>query len=772
MGVRDRLAQLRKVFGSNVPPQIVAGEIAAGMTPSTPFSPGTPIGPYDGYSRTPRSQDFIPGYNIATRPRTHERVSFDALRGLIESYDIASICIWHRIDSIRSLDWSLVAKPGYGGDVADAIALGMQALKKPDRTHPFDTWLGEYLFDVLAYDAGTLYRMRNRAGRAVGLRVVDGTTIAPLLDDWGNPPEDPRAPSWVQYAQGLPWNWLMPRDLIYVPFRKISNSPYGKAPLESILLNANTDLRFQAYFLQRFTSGNIPAAFASAPETWTPQQIEQFQTYWDAFMLGDQAAKSQIKWIPGGSDIKFTNEREFTDQFSLFMMRKTASAYHVVPADLGFTENVNKSSGESQADVQHRVGDLPLLRHIQGMLTSFLQDDLGLPIEFLFDLGEEQADRYQQAQADKIYVELGAISSSDVRQMRYGLEEPEGEKVPRFIFTERSGPIPLSSLYAVAGQIDPETAAPEPGAPLSHEVFGGTEGVLPNPPIKVMSLAERMYGPAAMPPAPPPQPVLQAPEAAQPGQLALPAGSGVAKDGGPTVGITAATGITSYDLIGRHEEDEDEGTVESEVDKAAELAAFKRFAKDAKRRKRWRDFEFTAIDAASAHRLNDAGRAAFRIAKGEIAVAGLAVRALDTGRILMLQRGLDPEDPASGLWELPGGHVEGTETPFAAACREWQEETGVLLDADLLAAGPSGNWTAGNGFYQGFVIDAPSEEVVQVDGRGQVVNPDDPDADRIEAIAWWNPALLADNPAVRPELVADAAAVIAALSPALELQEA
>ena len=55
-------------------------------------------------------------------------------------------------------------------------------------------------------------------------------------------------------------------------------------------------------------------------------------------------------------------------------------------------------------------------------------------------------------------------------------------------FTERAGPIPLSSLEAVAGTIDPQTAAPEPGAPLPHQVFEEAPGVQPNPPL---------YGPAA-----------------------------------------------------------------------------------------------------------------------------------------------------------------------------------------------------------------------------------------------------------------------------------
>lgn len=751
MGVRDRLTALRKVFGPNVPPQITAGEAAAGMTPTRPFSPGEPIGPYDGYSRTPRSQDFVTGYNIASRPRTHERVAFETLRGLVEAYDVAQMCIWHRIDSIRSLDWSLIAKKGYQGDVADAIPLGMAALDKPDRQHPFSVWLASYLYDVLAYDAGTLARLRNRRGDAIGLRVVDGTSIAPLLDYWGNTPTYP-AEAYVQYVQGLPWNWLTEQDLVYMPFRKRPNSPYGHAPLESILLNANTDLRFQAYFLQRFTEGNLPAAFASAPETWSPQQIEQFQETWDAFMLGDQALKSQIRWIPPGSKIEWSNEKDFTDAFSLFLMRKTCAAYHVVPSDLGFTESVNRSSGESQADVQHRVGDLPLIRHVQGILSSFLQDDLGLPLQFAFDLGEEQADRIDQAQADKIYVEMGAISASDVREMRYGMPEPDGIPVPRFVYTTRSGPIPLASLYAVSGEIDPATAAPEPGAELPHTVFGGAEGTSPNPPIKVTPLAEQIYGPEAMPPAPPPP---------QPN-------SAVTKNGAPaapTAGITAETGITGYDLLGQHD-DEDDDKQQDPEQVAKELAAFRSFRKARQKAGRWRDFHFQHVDSVRGQRLNQAGRLAVRKATGEIAVAGLAVQAADTGRVLMLQRSLDPEDPAAGCWEFPGGHLEGTEAPIAAAAREWSEETGSILPLipdtmAALAAGGGPSWTSG--IYQGFVYLVPSEDCVPVRSATQVTNPDDPDGDAVEAIAWWDPEQLADNPAVRPELLTSLPDVLAAL---------
>jgi 8-oxo-dGTP pyrophosphatase MutT (NUDIX family) len=788
-----------KMYGTMVPPAIAAGEESQQMTPQSPFAPGTPLGPYDGFSRHPRHQDYVAGYNIATRPRLHERVSFGTLQGILNSYDIADICIWHRIDSIRSLDWQLIAADNYHGDVTDAIPVGLKALDKPDNEHSFEVWLGAWLYDVLGYDAGCLYRLRNRGGRCIGLMGVDGTTIAPLLNYWGQSPQD-GAEAYVQFAQGLPFNWLTRDDLIYEPFRLHNNSPYGRAPIETVMLNANTDIRFQVYFLQRFTEGNLPAVFASAPETWGPDQIEMWQELWDGVMYGDQSRKSQVRWIPGGSSFAWTDEKEFTDTFSLFLMRKTCAAYHVVPSDIGFTENVNRSSGESQADVQHRVGDLPLIRYIEGILTHFLQDDLGLPLQFKFDRGEEQVDQVAQAQADKIYVDMGSVSSSDVRKLRYGLEEPGGRPVPRYIFTERAGPIPIASLLAVAGEIDPETAAPVPGAALPREVFGGTEGVLPNPPIKVMSLAERMYGPSAMPPAPPPQPKLQPDDT---GGLVAKEGDG----GDPAAGITSDAGLYGYDL----EEDEDD-LARAAREIAAKQAAQRPMETDGRRRPRggqrqrsrardlergvmvaaapsrvakryltagearaagrkaraaemseflqhcdgcrdtgsWSDYPFASHSPDEARGLNQAGRVAVCKAAGQVAVAGLAVLAADTGRVLMIQRALEPGDPAGGTWEFPGGHLEDGETPLAAAWREWAEETGIMPPPG--DRGPA--WTSPGGVYQGITWVIEAEAMVPVRGGTLVPNPDDPDGDQVEAIAWWDPATLAGNPAVRPELAA------------------
>jgi len=128
--------------------------------------------------------------------------------------------------------------------------------------------------------------------------------------------------------------------------------------------------------------------------------------------------------------------------------------------------------------------------------------------------------------------------------------------------------------------------------------------------------------------------------------------------------------------------------------------------------------------------------------------AGLAVRAADTGRVLMLQRAMTDDDPAAGAWEFPGGCLEPGEDARNAAVREWQEETGIVLPVGRFI----GQWWAG--VYEGFIYEVDSEtDLAILDGRDKVTNPDDPDGDVVEAIAWWDPAHLVDNPSVRSELL-------------------
>ena len=658
--------------GGNPDPATEQSMAQQGMGWTRPFSPGRPLNPYFGFSADPRQFDFQTGENITVRPR-HNRVSFDTLRQMTMNYDVARMCIARRIDSFRSFEWTIVPQDGNSTGLKDEIAEARRRIAKPDGRTPYSSWIAMYLENLFRYDAPAVFRRRNRGGAVIGLEIVDGSSIAPLLDEYGRPPAAP-APAFMQFANGVPWDWLTTADLIYQPYRPQPDSPYGLAPLETVLLPANTDLRLQQSLLEQWTEGNIAAGTMEAPEDLSsPAEIEELQDSWDVEVEGDQAQKRKIRWIPHGASYKPMMDGKFDEPAALWLLRKTCAAYSVVPQDLGLTMDVNRATGDTQVDIQERIADRPLALHIDGIMSTYLQEDCQLPVKMVTSLSAEKEDRKTEAEAWKIYIESGMASADEGRQKILGLEIDNQRPVPRIFLNPRTGPIPLASLYNIAGPIDPETAAPDEDVPLDDSQFDGGGATLP----------DKLPGGTQFKRAP-----INPDDPNFPGNEKLRPETGI---------ITAPT----------------------QVPTPAAAAA-------------------PAVPPSPTAVRKDAN-------KGLIA-AGLVVRAADTGRVLMLQRALDDTDPAAGTWEWPGGHIEGDETAWQAAVREWQEETGSTLPQGEQLGG----WTVG--VYQGFLLEIPHETDVQINlQQGRVINADDPDGDQIEVAAWFDPAHVRDMPALRPE---------------------
>jgi 8-oxo-dGTP pyrophosphatase MutT (NUDIX family) len=736
-----------------------------GVTAGAMWGPGRPLNPAWGYGGQPRKIDFRPGHNITGRPDRDGRVSFDALKQLTDSWDFAAICVRRRIDDIRSLDWTITAAPGVTDNVDTAIEYATQKMTYPEGGGSrvrYGTWLAKWLQSVLRYDAGCLYRRRDRAGRVCGLIPTPGRTIAPLLDTWGGTPESP-APAFTQWIRGQAVKQFTVDDLIYVPFMPDDNSPYGTAPLEAVVLAANTDLRQQAFFLQFFTSGTVPEGFATAPpDLSSPSQVEEWQQWWDATMYGDTEAKQQLKWVPAGTDFSFPKDRKFDKEFSMWMAGKCAAAFSVNMNDLGFIEDVNRSNGETQTEIQFRVGTLPLVRYLQDIITGYLQDDLGLPVEFIIDAGQEKDDRLAEAQAHKIWVELGAESPDEIRETILGLPIDNERPVPRFVMHTRRGPIPLLDIVSAGGKVDGETFGPardQDMLPLNVDV----PGVVPQEGTDLNAAAAAANNQAE----------LAARQALHPDAPPVPSGDAPVQ-ASVTAGITAGTGFTGNPQVaGRPKVDEDDGPLDLVVKSV--LGALN----DRKDR--------TAAGGVPVVKAED---------RASVTVAGLAVKAADTGRVLMLQRALDPTvcpgcgvgvmwdgqdgcwlhgdgsigchdesgtecsdhirdkpDPAAGRFEFPGGHLESGEDPLAGAAREWTEEVGAPVPPGV----NGGTWTSPSGVYWCVVWVVPSESTVQINtdpDQRAVLNPDDPDRDRAETVAWFDPGDLPGMPSLRQEMAA------------------
>jgi SPP1 gp7 family putative phage head morphogenesis protein len=465
-----------------------------GLSWGPPFPPGRPLDPFFGYRRPARTWDYTVGENVQLTPRAN-RISFETIKSIYEAYDVAQICVRHLINDVRSLDYNWEPLPGEQADVSGDIEQAKAFFDSPDKRQPFRAWLAEYLQDVLRYDAGALYCRRNEAGEPIAWEVVSGPTILPLVDFYGRRPEDEQdahedpdglfggevVPAYVQIIEGLPWNWLAADDLTYQPLNPLPDSQYGWAPLEAVLLSANTDIRFQWHFLQFFTSGSLPAGFMEAPPDQSdPAQIEHWQEVWDAVLLNDQSKLNQIRWVPNGS--KFTDAKPgantFNSEFPLYLMRRTCAAHGVTPNDLGFTESVNRATGDTQVDVQFRVGTSPLLRHCEDVIGLFTRQQLKLRCRMRFDDGQETDDRVATATAAKIDIEAGVLAIDERRKER-GLPIDKSKPSPRYINNTRSGPIPLLALESIAGEVDPETYGPAQGQKLVDTPFAPPPGAIP-----------------------------------------------------------------------------------------------------------------------------------------------------------------------------------------------------------------------------------------------------------------------------------------------------
>ncbi|GEO26679.1 hypothetical protein AAC03nite_24640 [Alicyclobacillus acidoterrestris] len=453
------LAPSSMTVGSNEPPpQTEQAMQQQGMVTGGPFAPGRPLDQFFPQGQPPRQWDYETGYNVATRPRAVEsKMSFETMRALLDNYDVARLCIERREDEIRGLDWSIVpdVTVDEDEDLSAEIDQVTTFFAKPDGVTPFDSWQQSFLDDVLSFDAGTIFVRKTRAGKIGALEIVDGTTVAPLIDFWGRVP-DPPAPAFVQFVQGIPAVWLRRDELIYHPFRTTPRSPYGMPPIEWLVLTVNTDIRWQWHFLMYFTEGNVPDTFMKAPpDLSSPEQLKQWQELWDSFMTGDQAWKHKVKWIPNGADPIPAKSVNFDPTFPEFLLKKTCAAFKVTPDEIGFTGDSNRSVGQTQENIMYRASLEPLVKYLEGIYTRIIREYFGYPLKFRFDLGEKE-DKLLEAQASQILVQIGALSPDEVRKNVAGLDPDPEHPVGRFIQTNM-GPLPIEQI----GKFVPYTWVPQ-----------------------------------------------------------------------------------------------------------------------------------------------------------------------------------------------------------------------------------------------------------------------------------------------------------------------
>lgn len=247
------------------------------------FGPGFPPMPVEPETE-PRLFQYQPGTNLMMIPRMgYNSLPFATLRAMAGACKEIRINIEHIKRIMRGVDWDIIPndkkKTVVGGKTYVATP-ETESVKKfflrPDGINPFDAWLNMVLEEVLVTDALTFWPVQERGKELQALEVIDGTTIKPLLDMRGATPRPPM-PAYLQIIWGTPQSSYPANTLIYRPLNTKVNSPYGESPIEWVLTTINTAIRKDLSAVGYYAEGNIPGAFYTVPESWTPDQIQTFQ---------------------------------------------------------------------------------------------------------------------------------------------------------------------------------------------------------------------------------------------------------------------------------------------------------------------------------------------------------------------------------------------------------------------------------------------------------------------------------------------------------------
>ena len=404
-----------------------------------PFSPGTPLAPV--VQEPVRAWDFPVAINTVIRPRAYEPFGFHELRAFA-NVELVRLAIETRKDQVERLDWRIKPRDaawasddgsiGGGGNGARIAAL--EAFwRKPDGVTPFATWLRLALEDLLVIDAPAFERRRDRGGALIGLDVIPGDTIHPMVDDTGRRPRGPGEIAFQQVIKGTAWANLTNADLLYAPRNPRPNHNYGFSPVEQIVVTINTVIRRQAAQLAYFSEGNLPAGLLNGPEGWTPDQIRDMQAWFDARLSGQSAEQAKLLWAPAGTKYQAFKDSPLKDDFDEWLARLVCYAFSLPPTP--FVRQMNKGTAGEDQDRGLEEGLEPIKLWAKRLIDGVLQDELGAPdLEFSWN-DAPGVDPVAQASIDDLSLRNGSTTIDEVRDRRGQGPLPNGAGAKPLIYT-------------------------------------------------------------------------------------------------------------------------------------------------------------------------------------------------------------------------------------------------------------------------------------------------------------------------------------------------
>ena len=470
---------------------------------SVPFAPGVPILPgainpvrADGRP-DPRRYEFQVAQNINITPT--RLIPFQTLRSAADQIDILRRCVEVIKQKMVGLEWDIVlgedavekvmAESGEKSNLRamqlakdkynDDINRMRQFWKTPDTSNGlvFADWLNMALEEVLVLDAWAVWPQATVGGEILGLQILDGSTIKPLIDDRGMRPTPPNA-AFQQILYGFPRSEFsapvetedadgefLADELQYMVRNRRTNTVYGFSPVERSLTLADIYLRRQQWLRAEYTDGVLPELLFTSTADFgnNPDLLKAYENVFNDDLAGDTAQRKRARILPTGLEpVQFDGYGEkFKDVLDEYLVNSICGHFGVLPTEIGFAPKTGLGGAgfqDGQAESSEVIGVMPLANWTARMLSNLSYVFLGMPreLEFKFQPSGRSDSAGLAAEVD-IKRKNGGLTLNEARS-REGLpliEAPEADQ-PMIVtpagvfFMTDEGLVPISEPEAPA----------------------------------------------------------------------------------------------------------------------------------------------------------------------------------------------------------------------------------------------------------------------------------------------------------------------------------
>lgn len=249
----------------------------------------------------------------------------------------------------------------------------------------------------------------------------------------------------------------------------------SNSPTEQCYLRITEMVRQEQYALGQWQDGTLPDMILSAPPEWTPEQLSEFQAYFDVLLSGVTRLKSMARFVPGG--VKPLLAKGTTAEILASLEKREERlariicfAFSISPAN--FVSMMNRATATNLADEAAQEGLYPLMKWRANLMNRILWQWFGwLDIEFVH-LPTPNTDPLKRAQVFHIYVSDGVMTRNEVRDQ---LDLPPQAGGDVLTVAQGNQTLPLSMLGqpasrpgigAPAGQVRPGIGTPAGQAEL------------------------------------------------------------------------------------------------------------------------------------------------------------------------------------------------------------------------------------------------------------------------------------------------------------------